>query len=62
MANTTAIYARIDSALKEKAESILTQLGITPTSANQVLYSQIVLKQGIPFQHVLPRCARDLSK
>lgn len=29
MANTTAVYARIDTKLKENAEEILSQLGIT---------------------------------
>lgn len=33
MANTSALYVRIDTEVKEKAESILTQLGISPTSA-----------------------------
>ena len=49
MANTTAVYARIDTKLKDNAESILSQLGISPSSAIQMLYSQIVLKKGIPF-------------
>ena len=43
MANTSAVYARIDTGLKENAESILSQLGITPSGAIQMLYSQIVL-------------------
>ena len=30
MANTTAVYARIDTDLKDYAESILSQLGISP--------------------------------
>ncbi len=54
MANTSAVYARIDSNLKENAEGILTQLGITPSSAIQMLYSQIVLVKGLPFQVRLP--------
>lgn len=54
MANTTAVYARIDTALKENAENILSQLGITPTSAIQMLYSQIVLLNGMPFELRLP--------
>ena len=45
MANTTAVYARIDTKLKDNAESILSQLGISPSSAIQMLYSQIVLKK-----------------
>ena len=48
MANTTAVYARIDTNLKENAESILNRLGITPSSAIQMLYSQIVLENGMP--------------
>ena len=50
MANTSPVYARIDTDLKENAESILAQLGITPSSMIQMLYSQIVLRQGIPFE------------
>ena len=38
MANTSAVYARIDDNLKENAENILAQLGITPSSAIQMLY------------------------
>lgn len=49
MANTSAVYARIDTNLKENAENILQQLGISPSSAIQMLYSQIVLTKGIPF-------------
>ncbi len=54
MANTTAVYARIDTGLKENAESILARLGITPSAAIQMLYSQIVLVKGMPFQSRLP--------
>lgn len=54
MANTSAIYARIDSGLKENAEQILSQLGISPSGAIQMLYSQIVLTRGIPFEIRLP--------
>ena len=54
MANTSAVYARIDSSLKESAESILQQLGISPSSAIQMLYSQIVLTRGLPLDLRLP--------
>lgn len=50
MANTSAVYARIDTNLKDNAESILSQLGISPSSAIQMFYSQIVLKKGMPFE------------
>ncbi len=54
MANTTAVYARIDTTLKENAENILAKLGISPSGAIQMLYSQIVLRGGIPFEVSLP--------
>lgn len=54
MANTTAVYARIDTGLKESAENILNQLGISPSSAIQMLYSQIVLTRGLPLDLHLP--------
>ena len=54
MANTTAVYARIDTNLKDNAESILSQLGISPSSAIQMLYSQIVLTRGLPLDLHLP--------
>lgn len=54
MANTTAVYARIDTDLKENAEGILAKLGISPSGAIQMLYSQIVLRNGMPFELRLP--------
>ena len=54
MANTTAVYARIDKELKENAENILSQLGISPSSAIQMFYSQIILKRGMPLDLYLP--------
>ncbi len=66
MANTTAVYARIDTGLKENAEEILSQLGITPSSAIQMLYSQIVLTRGLPLNLHLPSkkptAIADMSK
>ncbi len=54
MANTTAVYARIDTELKDNAEEILSQLGITPSSAIQMLYRQIIIHNGLPFDLKLP--------
>ena len=54
MANTSAVYARIDTTLKENAESILQQLGISPSSAIQMFYSQIVLTRSMPLNLQLP--------
>lgn len=54
MAKTSVVYARIDTGLKDNAEGILSQLGISPSSAIQMLYSQIVLHNGMPFDLCLP--------
>jgi addiction module RelB/DinJ family antitoxin len=54
MANTSVVYARIDTKLKDNAEEILSQLGISPSGAIQMFYSQIVMKKGIPFELRIP--------
>ncbi len=57
MSNTSAIYARIDTNLKENAEAILAQLGITPTALIQMTYSQVILNKGLPFEVKIPAAA-----
>lgn len=54
MANTAAVYARIEPELKNEVEGILSQLGVTPSAAVQMLYSQIKLTKSIPFEIKLP--------
>ena len=54
MANTAAVYARIDPTLKEDVEVILKELQISPSSLIQMLYAQIKLTKGIPFELKLP--------
>ncbi len=49
MANTTPLTYRIDSDLKTGAESIIYNLGMTPTVAIQMFYKQIILNNGLPF-------------
>ena len=60
MANTAAVYARIEPELKNEVEGILSQLGITPSAVVQMLYSQIRLTKSIPFEIKLP-ARRPLS-
>ena len=54
MANSSAVYVRMDPTLKEAAEDILAQLGITSSGAVQMFYKQIVLHRGLPFSLTLP--------
>ncbi len=48
MSKKSVVYVRVDSDLKEKAEEILKQLGISPSSAITMLYSQIARSNGLP--------------
>ena len=50
MANTATVYARIDPGLKSDVEIILNQLGITPSSLIQMLYSEIKLTKKVPLK------------
>lgn len=54
MSNTSAVYARIDNELKENAERILNELGISPSAAIRMFYSQIVLTNSFPLNLSLP--------
>ena len=54
MANTAVVYARIDPTLKKDVENILSELQVSPSSLIQMLYAQIKLTKGIPFELKLP--------
>ena len=65
MSNTATVYARIDPKLKEDVDSILNELGVTPSSLIQMLYSQIKLTKRIPFDISIPKKSifiEDLTK
>ena len=55
MSNTATVYARIEPKLKEDVDSILKELGVTPSSLIQMLYSQIKLTKRIPFDISIPK-------
>ena len=48
------VYVRIEPDIKEQAESILNDLGITVSNAIQMYYKQIILHQGLPFDVKIP--------
>lgn len=55
MANKTAnLYARIEPETKENAETILSELGISVSTAINMFYRQIILNNGLPFKAQLP--------
>ena len=59
MARTQAFYARVEPELKEKADAILARLGMSSSDAVNIFLSQVVLKEGLPFEVILPRPTRD---
>ena len=54
MTNTTIVHTRMDTALKENVEAILSQLGLTSSDAIKLFYKQIVLNGGLPFELKIP--------
>lgn len=54
MGKTSTIRARIEPELKEKAEHIFHQLGLTTTQAITLFYRQVELRKGLPFDVSLP--------
>jgi DNA-damage-inducible protein J len=48
------IRARVLPELKAEAESILDQIGLSPSDAIRMFYKQVVLSRGLPFEARLP--------
>jgi len=51
---TATARARIEPEVKERAEHILQDLGLSVSSAFEIFYRQIILKNGLPFEVQLP--------
>ncbi|MBA3646608.1 MAG: type II toxin-antitoxin system RelB/DinJ family antitoxin [Gemmatimonadaceae bacterium] len=73
MAKTAMIRARVEPKLKDLAEEVLQRLGLTPTTAITLFYTQIVAHRCFPYQLHTPnaetrrtirdaRAGRGLSK
>jgi DNA-damage-inducible protein J len=54
MAKTSTISARIDPKLKENAERIFNNLGLTTAQAITLFYRQVELQHGLPFSVKFP--------
>ena len=59
---TANINVRVDPELKRQVNTILTELGITESSAITMFYRQIILNKGIPFSLILPSTIVDENK
>lgn len=54
MNRTATIRARVEPSLKNDVEKLLHRLGVTTTEAITMFYSQIRLRQGLPFPVEVP--------
>ncbi|TVQ14786.1 MAG: type II toxin-antitoxin system RelB/DinJ family antitoxin [Balneolaceae bacterium] len=51
---STTVRARLEPDLKEEAELILEQLGISTAEAIRIFFKQVQLQRGMPFDLKLP--------
>jgi DNA-damage-inducible protein J len=54
MSKTATIRTRIEPSLKSEVEDILAQLGLTASETVHLLYRQIKLQRGLPFDVRIP--------
>lgn len=51
---TSVVHARVEPRTKQKAEGVLRKLGLTPTEAIRIFYTQISIRGGLPFPVEIP--------
>ena len=51
---TATVHSRIEPEIKDQAEGILHRLGLSPTEAIRMFYTQITLRNGLPFDVSIP--------
>ena len=54
MSKTETIRARVEPEIKRRAESVLRELGLSPTEAIRMFYRQVILRRGLPFVVEIP--------
>lgn len=62
MAKSANLYARIEPEVKERAERILSALGIPASNAITMFYKQVILNNGLPFEVKIPDHPHDISR
>jgi DNA-damage-inducible protein J len=60
MNKSAVVHARIEPQTKREAEAVLRRLGMTPTEAIRLFYTQLCLRRGLPFPvHIPNRLTRE---
>jgi len=54
MSKSTTVRARLEPELKGRAETIFRRLGLNATQAITMFYKQVDLREGLPFDVVIP--------
>ena len=54
MAKTEMIRARVEPELKQEAEELLGELGLSVTEAITLFYKQLTMHRGLPFEVKIP--------
>lgn len=54
MSKTATVHARMEPKLKDHAEGVFQRLGLNATQAITIFYRQVELRDGLPFDVVLP--------
>ena len=57
MSKTAMVRARVEPDLKGRAESVFHRLGLNATQAITMFYKQVELRNGLPFDVVVPTAA-----
>lgn len=55
MGKTSNVFARVEPEIKEQAEKVLGQLGVSMSNAVDMFLRQVVLHNGIPFEVKIPK-------
>ena len=54
MTKTATIRARVEPDLKQEAETVFSELGLSATQAIRLFYRQVTLQRGLPFAVKVP--------
>lgn len=54
MPKTEMIRARVEPDLKKEVETILSELGLSPSTAINLFYRQVKIWRGLPFNVIIP--------
>ena len=61
MQKSATLNLRVDPEVKQSAESVLSQLGISMSTAVDMFLRQVSLTGGIPFRVALPEAPRSIA-